>query len=100
MHCLFFASRPQLDRFLSSARALDLLRPMRDSLRRAGGAAGLCAAAVGYRAAQVKSGLCRCRAGVMTGLSRDVNVAMEEKVKGVCRRMKLSAGATSCSGIM
>jgi hypothetical protein len=33
------ASRPQLDRFLSSARALDLLRPMRDSLRRASGAA-------------------------------------------------------------
>ncbi len=33
------ASRPQLDRFLSSARALELLRPMRDSLRRGGGAA-------------------------------------------------------------
>jgi hypothetical protein len=49
---------------------------------------------------QVKSGFCRCRAGVMTGLSRDVKMAMEERVKGVCRRMKLSAGAISCSGIM
>ena len=28
------ASRPHLDRFLSSARALDLLRPVRESIRR------------------------------------------------------------------
>jgi hypothetical protein len=34
------ASRPHLDRFLSSARTLDLLRPVRDSLRRGGGDAG------------------------------------------------------------
>ena len=32
------ASRPHLDRFLSSARALDLLRPVRDSVRLGGGA--------------------------------------------------------------
>jgi hypothetical protein len=32
------ASRPHLDRFLSSARALDLLRPVRNSVRRGGGA--------------------------------------------------------------
>jgi hypothetical protein len=37
---------------------------------------------------------------MMTGLSRDVKMAMEEKEKGVCRRMKLSAGAISCSVIM
>jgi hypothetical protein len=38
------ASRPHLERFLSSARALDLLRPMRDSMRRGGGGAGVDAA--------------------------------------------------------
>jgi hypothetical protein len=38
------ASRPHLDRFLSSARTLELLRPVRDSLRRGVGGGGAGAA--------------------------------------------------------